>query len=336
MEDPTVSAAEPNGPLPGSTTPTGTRAESSNVQDSFRSATSRWGAHARSTSAPPYNYTSSYVEKATSGPDLEAPDLKNRNNRGGIESIEPPYKPYAGAKFSDAPPYWYFDHRSEKSEMLRAVVLGANAGLVTVSSIMLGVGAVKNNATVVSGLAGMLAGTCSMAIGEYASYYTQHDSEKASIEKERQQHAKGADAQAQELEQLAEIYVARGLPYYLAKQVAEELSKGDALRAHVRDDLGIDVESPSNPIQIAIASGLAFLFGSCVPLLAGSFITALKIRILVIVIMTSLFISAVGGIGSKLGGAPVGKGSLRGVIGGWLAMTLTYGIFRLLGTHGQF
>ncbi|OAE30336.1 hypothetical protein AXG93_4201s1370 [Marchantia polymorpha subsp. ruderalis] len=217
--------------------------------------------------------------------------------------------------------HWHYSHRSP---WLRALVLGANDGLVSISSLMLGVGAVKNDvkAMIISGLAGLVAGAGSMAIGEFVSVFSQRDTELADLEKERQEHAKGPEAQARELEELTQIYVGRGLTYFLAKQVAVELSRVDVLKAHARDELGIDVDALSNPLQAALASSLAFSLGGGVPLLA------------VVVAVSSFALAAFGAAGARLGGAPMIRAALRVLIGGWLAMLLTYGILRLLGTYG--
>ncbi|KAL3679002.1 hypothetical protein R1sor_021958 [Riccia sorocarpa] len=229
--------------------------------------------------------------------------------------------------------HWHYSHRSP---WLRALVLGANDGLVSISSLMLGVGAVKSDvkAMVISGLAGLVAGAGSMAIGEFVSVFSQRDTEMADLEKERREHAKGPEAQASELEELAQIYVGRGLPYYLAKQVAEELTKVDALKAHARDELGIDIDDLSNPMQAALASAMAFSLGGGVPLLAGAFISSLKTRIIVVVTASSVALATFGAVGARLGGAPMWKAALRVLLGGWLAMGLTYGILRLLGSAG--
>ncbi|KAL2613769.1 hypothetical protein R1flu_025461 [Riccia fluitans] len=229
--------------------------------------------------------------------------------------------------------HWHYSHRSP---WLRALVLGANDGLVSISSLMLGVGAVKTDvkAMVISGLAGLVAGAGSMAIGEFVSVFSQKDSEMADLEKERLEHAKGPEAQARELEELTQIYVGRGLSYYLAKQVAEELTKVDVLKAHARDELGIDIDDLSNPMQAALASASAFSLGGGVPLLAGAFIPSIRIRMGVVVTVSSIALATFGAVGARLGGAPMWKAAMRVLIGGWLAMALTYGILRLLGTAG--
>ncbi|KAG0555500.1 hypothetical protein KC19_12G173700 [Ceratodon purpureus] len=227
-------------------------------------------------------------------------------------------------------------HYSHRAPWLRALVLGANDGLVSIASLMLGVGAVEHSVKtmVVGGLAGLVAGACSMAIGEFVSVYSQRDAEKADVEKERQEHAKGPEACARELEELAQIYVSRGLGYELARQVAVELSEKDPIRAHARDELGIDMDDYSNPMQAAVASAVAFASGGAIPLLAGSFIADFKYRLTSVIISTSLALALFGAVGAKLGGAPIPKAALRVLIGGALAMLLTFAILKLFGAAG--
>lgn len=168
-----------------------------------------------------------------------------------------------------------------------------------------------------------------MAIGEFVSVFSQRDSELADVEKERQEHMKGPEAQARELEELTQIYVGRGLSYSLAKKVAEELTMGDVLKAHARDELGIDMDDLSNPMQAAFASAVAFSLGAAIPLLAGSFIVTTKYRIISIVLTSTMALTGFGAIGAKLGGASMTKAAMRVLIGGWIAMLITYGVLRL-------
>ncbi|CAK9231701.1 unnamed protein product [Sphagnum troendelagicum] len=195
-------------------------------------------------------------------------------------------------------------HYSHRSPWLRAMVLGANDGLISIASLMLGVGAVNNDvkSMIVSGLAGLVAGACSMAIGEFVSVFSQRDSELADVEKER--------------------------------QVAEELTKGDPIRAHARDELEIDMDELSNPMQAAVASAVAFSLGAAIPLLAGSFIINKNYRLISIVVTSSLALSSFGALGAKLGGAGMVKAALRVLIGGWIAMLITYGVLRLCSLIG--
>jgi len=262
---------------------------------------------------------------------LESEDSNNNNNNNsnGVERSELDVVP---------PPLMPCDHKhySHRSPWLRAMVLGANDGLISVASLMLGVGAVNNDvkSMVVSGLAGLVAGACSMAIGEFVSVFSQRDSELADVEKERQEHMKGPEAQARELEELTQIYVGRGLSYSLAKKVAEELTMGDALKAHARDELGIDMDDLSNPMQAAVASAVAFSLGAAIPLLAGSFIVRTKYRIVSIVLTSTMALAGFGAIGAKLGGASMTKAAMRVLIGGWIAMLITYGVLRLCNLIG--
>ncbi|CAM6106601.1 unnamed protein product [Calypogeia fissa] len=292
--------------------------------------------------------------KLAFGVDVEA-QLQNQGNGGGNANGDfdgaaggegaggspaqwsqpgPPPGPPTTTVDDRAEGHWHYSHRSP---WLRALVLGANDGLVSISSLMLGVGAVNSDVKtmVTSGLAGLIAGAGSMAIGEFVSVFSQRDTELADIEKERQEHAKGPEAQAQELEELTQIYVSRGLNYYLAKQVAEELSRVDVLKAHVRDELGIDVDALSNPLQAAITSAMAFSIGGGFPLLAGSFIANYITRVVVVASVASVALATFGAVGAKLGGAPITKAALRVLFGGWLAMGITYGILRLLSSGLQ-
>ncbi|CAM6017116.1 unnamed protein product [Sphagnum balticum] len=225
-------------------------------------------------------------------------------------------------------------HYSHRAPWLRALVLGANDGLVSIASLMMGVEAYNNaggcesgaHPAAVSGLAGLVAGACSMAIGEYVSVFSQRDSQLADLQIERQEHMQRPEA---ELEELTQIYVGRGLTYYLAKQVAEELSRVDALKAHARDELGIDLDNLSNPTQAAIASAMAFSVGGVVPLLSGCFISHYTNRLLSIVLASSVALVVFGVIGARLGGANMGKAAVRVCLGGWLAMLITYGTIRV-------
>jgi VIT1/CCC1 family predicted Fe2+/Mn2+ transporter len=272
--------------------------------------------------------------------DLEAPATTHQSNKedsaaGGvvsnISSVERSSEEESDDQITPSASSCDHKHYSHRSPWLRAMVLGANDGLISIASLMLGVGAVNNDvkSMIVSGLAGLVAGACSMAIGEFVSVFSQRDSELADVEKERQEHMKGPEAQARELEELTQIYVGRGLSYSLAKQVAEELTKGDPIRAHARDELGIDMDELSNPMQAAVASAVAFSLGAAIPLLAGSFIINKNYRMISIVATSSLALSSFGALGAKLGGAGMVKAALRVLIGGWIAMLITYGVLRL-------
>eukprot|EP00897_Mesotaenium_endlicherianum_P000732 jgi/Mesen1/1065/ME000123S00240 len=228
------------------------------------------------------------------------------------------------------------EHFSQRAPWLRAALLGANDGLVSVASLMIGVGAVKTDAStmVVSGLSGLVAGAFSMAIGEYVSVHGQKDTEKADLQKERDEHSKGPAAQEKELEELTQIYIGRGLSRRLAREVAEELSRDDPIKAHARDELGIDMDDLSKPFQAAAVSAVAFSIGAVIPLLSAAFITSFTARLAVLVVTSTLALAFFGYLGAYLGGAPVARASVRVTIGGWMAMLITYGVLRLFGTTG--
>ncbi|KAF8063870.1 vacuolar iron transporter 4 [Scenedesmus sp. PABB004] len=223
-------------------------------------------------------------------------------------------------------------HYSHRAPWLRAFVLGANDGLVSTASLMLGVGAGAGEgagalrAMQLAGVAGLVAGALSMAAGEYISVASQKDAEEADIEKERQEQLKGAAAQAREFEELVQIYVQRGLSEPLARQVAAELTAHDVIRAHARDELKIDLDELANPLQASVTSALAFSIGAGLPLLAGAFVQPWRWRIAAVCVVSALALLAFGALGAALGGAGVGRGAARVLTGGALAMGVTYGI----------
>ncbi|KAJ3692630.1 hypothetical protein LUZ60_011725 [Juncus effusus] len=177
-----------------------------------------------------------------------------------------------------------------RAQWLRAAVLGANDGLVSVASLMIGVGAVNQSARamLVSGLAGLVAGACSMAIGEYVSVYAQYDIEMAQMKRE----------------------------------------KDDKEAAVITQE---ERESLPSPIQAAGASALAFASGALIPLLAGGFIRSMKIRLIVVCVVTTLALAGFGAIGAALGGASAKKSAIRVLVGGWAAMAISFGTLRLFG-----
>ncbi|GBF96679.1 Fe(2+) (Mn2+) transporter pcl1 [Raphidocelis subcapitata] len=225
------------------------------------------------------------------------------------------------------------DHYSHRAPWLRAMVLGANDGLVSVASLMMGIGGANDDikAMQLAGLAGLVGGALSMACGEYISVSSQKDSEEADIEKERQEQMKGPAAKAREFEELVGIYMSRGLSEPLARQVAHELTEKDVIRAHARDELGIDLDDLANPVQASAASAVAFSLGAAVPLLTGAFIADALTRLLAVGAAATLGLALFGGSGAWLGGASVAKGSARVLVGGWLAMGITFGIGKLFG-----
>ncbi|KAI3464653.1 hypothetical protein Pfo_021316 [Paulownia fortunei] len=188
-----------------------------------------------------------------------------------------------------------FDY-SKRSQWLRAAVLGANDGLVSTASLMMGVGAVKHamKTMILTGFAGLVAGACSMAIGEFVSVYSQLDIEFAQMKRDKKR----------------------------------------AVAASVVEDGGEDKESLPNPLQAAAASALAFSVGAMVPLLAASFISEYKVRIGAVAAAVSVALVVFGWVGAVLGGVPVVRSSARVLVGGWLAMAITFGLTKLIGSRG--
>lgn len=218
---------------------------------------------------------------------------------------------------------------SSRLNWLRAGVLGANDGIVSTASLVLGVAAAttSTSAIVTAGLAGMFAGALSMASGEYVSVSSQRDSEEAMLERERQELT---DAPRGELDELAGIYQAKGLSPGLARQVAEQLTAHDALAAHAEAELGINPEELANPWHAALASFISFTVGALLPLLAIGLVPAVA-RIAVTVVAVLLALVATGTASAALGKAPPGRAVLRNVVGGAIAMGVTYGIGSLVG-----
>lgn len=223
-------------------------------------------------------------------------------------------------------------HHSNRAPWLRALVLGANDGLVSIASLMMGVGGGTSDLATMrlAGVAGLVGGALSMAVGEYISVSSQRDAEKADIEKEREEQLKGPVAQARELEELAQIYVARGLPYSLARQVAEVLTEKDVIRAHARDELGIDIDELANPLQAAVVSAICFTVGAAVPLLSSAWIVDPNVRLGALAGATTLGLCFFGFLGAWLGGANICRGGTRVLLGGWMALGIVYGIGRAL------
>ncbi|KAK9827265.1 hypothetical protein WJX81_005507 [Elliptochloris bilobata] len=224
-------------------------------------------------------------------------------------------------------------HFSDRAPWLRAAVLGANDGLVSVSSIMLGVGAGSSDrhTLLLSGLSALVAGALSMAVGEYISVSSQRDSETADVETEREEQARGPAARRRELEELVKIYVDRGLEEELARKVAIAFTKRDPIRTHARDELGIDVDELANPLQAALASLGSFVVGAGIPLLAAAFSNDQRIRLACVLIASTAALLLFGAVGAWLGGAKRIRAALRVLVGGWLAMGITAGTGRLFG-----
>lgn len=219
---------------------------------------------------------------------------------------------------------------SARLNWLRAGVLGANDGIVSVAGIVAGVaGATSSRNTIfVAGLAGLVAGALSMAVGEYVSVSTQRDSEQAMLRTERQELR---DLPEMELEELTGIYQDRGLSRELAEQVARELTAHDALEAHAQAELGIDPDALTNPWQAAGASLLAFTLGALIPL-AGILLPAPAARVPVCFVAVALALILTGATSARLGRAPVPRAVLRNVGGGMLAMGITFLVGSWVGT----
>jgi len=217
-----------------------------------------------------------------------------------------------------------------KLNWLRAGVLGANDGIVSTAGIVIGVAgaSVSRGAIGLAGLAGLVAGALSMAAGEYVSVSTQRDTEEALIEKERRELATMPEA---ELDELTEIYRQKGLSETLARQVAEELTAKDALKAHLDAELKIDADDLSNPWVAALASALSFTVGALLPLLM-ILLTPESVRIPLTFGAVVVALVITGAVSARLGGARVLRAVLRNVLGGAVAMAVTYLIGRLAGT----
>tara|TARA_R110002012_G_scaffold273321_1_gene459133 strand:- start:7213 stop:7845 length:633 start_codon:yes stop_codon:yes gene_type:complete len=207
--------------------------------------------------------------------------------------------------------------------------MGANDGLVSTSSLILGVAAAStaHSDIMLAGIAGLVAGAMSMAAGEYVSVSSQSDTEHADIALERQALTEHFDA---ELEELAAIYEARGLTPALATQVAEQLMTSDALGAHARDEIGITETSQARPLQAAFSSAVTFTAGAMLPLLIAWWAPP-SLLILLVALFSILFLAFLGAAAARVGGAPILKASLRVMFWGALAMALTFGIGRLFG-----
>jgi VIT1/CCC1 family predicted Fe2+/Mn2+ transporter len=221
-------------------------------------------------------------------------------------------------------------HMVHRIGWLRAAVLGANDGLVSTSSLVVGVAAAGSGKpeVLIAGLAGLVAGAMSMAAGEYVSVSSQTDAEQADLARETRELAETPDA---ELDELTRIYVDRGLDRDLAEKVAVQLTAHDAIGSHARDELGISETVTSHPIQAAVVSALTFAAGAVVPLLVA--VLAPPTQVSLVVAATTLFALAVlGGLGASAGGAGIARGAVRVTFWGALAMALTAGVGRMFGT----
>ena len=212
-------------------------------------------------------------------------------------------------------------HRTDRVGWLRAAVLGANDGIVSTASLILGVAAAETgkSGVLIAGLAGLVAGAMSMAAGEYVSVYSQADAENADLEREKRELA--VDDEGERME-LAGIYVKRGLDPKLAREVADQLMAFDALGAHARDELGITEQTTARPLQAAGFSAASFAIGAGIPLTAAA-IVPYNLLVPVVMAMTLLLLLFLGGLAARAGGASILTGAIRVGFWGLLAMIVT-------------
>ena len=222
-------------------------------------------------------------------------------------------------------------HKSQRSNWLRAAVLGVNDGIVSTASLMLGVSVASttNSAALTAGIAGLVAGAMSMAMGEYVSVSSQRDSELADIAIEVRSLKANPDA---ELTEMALIYEKRGLQPKLAREVAQQLHDHDAVAAHARDELGIDHELLANPSQAAVASAVAFAAGALIPIIATVSVARSKVE-LAIVISALVALAISGAIGAFVGGGHRLRAAARVLVGGGIAMAATALIGKIISNH---
>jgi len=220
-------------------------------------------------------------------------------------------------------------HRIERIGWLRAAVLGANDGIISTASLLIGVAAAHTpyNGIFVAGIAGLIAGAMSMAAGEYISVSSQADTEKSALQREKEELEENLP---NEIEELTTIYINRGLQRDFAEEVAKQLMAKDALGTHARDELGITEITTARPLQAALFSACSFTLGSLLPLLI-IFIVPRVYLIPSVSIMAVLFLALLGAVAAKVGGARVLSGALRVVIWGAIAMFVSAGIGSLLG-----
>jgi len=220
-------------------------------------------------------------------------------------------------------------HFTHRTGWLRAAVLGANDGIVSTASLIVGFAAAEatRGNVLLAGISGLVAGAMSMAAGEYVSVSSQADTEQADLNREREELATYVD---HEQEELTEIYVKRGLDTALARQVAIQLMEHDALGAHARDELGIYAEMSARPVQAAMASAGTFAVGAAMPLLVV-WVAPRETLVWTVTAASLVFLGALGSSGAWAGGAPVGKAAFRVTFWGALAMAITAGVGALVG-----
>lgn len=220
-------------------------------------------------------------------------------------------------------------HRVHRVGWLRAAVLGANDGIVSTASLIIGVAAASSSqeSVLLAGVAGLVAGAMSMAAGEYVSVSSQADTEAADLDLERQSLAQNPEFERIEL---TEIYESRGLDADLAFSVADQLMAHDALAAHARDEIGISEHSKANPILAAFSSAFTFTLGATLPLLVAWIVPASQL-ILMVSVTSLIFLAGLGGLAARAGGASIIVGAVRVTFWGSLAMGLTAGVGRFFG-----
>ncbi|NNJ95631.1 MAG: VIT family protein [Gammaproteobacteria bacterium] len=220
-------------------------------------------------------------------------------------------------------------HRSHRVGWLRAAVLGANDGIVSTASLIIGVAAAStaHEGILLAGAAGLVAGAMSMAAGEYVSVSSQSDTENADLALEKKSLEQDVEF---EKEELAKIYERRGLESVLAKQVAEQLMAHDALGAHARDEIGISESVSAQPVQAAFSSAGTFTVGAALPLVVAWVVPGNQL-IPVVTVFSLIFLALLGGIAARAGGASITVGAIRVTFWGALAMALTAGVGRIFG-----
>lgn len=221
------------------------------------------------------------------------------------------------------------NHRSHRAGGLRAAVLGANDGIVSTASLLIGIvsGGGDRSELILAGIAGLFAGAMSMAAGEYVSVHSQADTEKADLEIEKRELERNPEYERREL---TSIYIDRGLEPELAREVARQLTEHDALAAHARDELGLTDLSTARPLQAALFSGASFSLGASLPLITA-YITEGKFLIWVIAASSLIFLALLGAAAAKIGGASVIKGAGRVLFWGAIAMIITASVGKLFG-----
>ncbi len=221
------------------------------------------------------------------------------------------------------------DTSKSKLNWLRAAVLGANDGIVSIAGLVVGVAGATTDTNIIAtaGIAGLVAGALSMAAGEYISVSTQRDAERAYIAKEKQELA---DNPKEELQELTDAYIEKGLTASTATKVAKELTQKDALRAHLEVEFGLEEDDLTNPWQAAYASAISFTLGGLIPLFA-ILATPSSVRVGIAFIAVIIALAITGFASSKVGGAPTKRATIRVIIGGATAMIVTYGIGIIFG-----